>query len=139
MSNKKKIDMEFTFIYDGNHIKEKEAFAYASSLGQHKINEWNLDKKSITNRQLADIASKLDVTVKELVDKQSDVYKDELEGKDLDDQDLLTLLTEKISLIKTPILLTNKGGKFINSPFDLNNVDMAFGSFTDDMSNKDEK
>ena len=139
MSNKKRIDMEITFIYNGNQIKEKEAYGYAQSLGQHKVNEWDLNKKNITNRQLADIAKKLDVEVKDLLDKNNEKYQDELAGKDYDDQDLLTMMSEDPRLIKTPILVHEKYAKLIDSAFDLNKLDMTFNSFTEEMSNKDEK
>ena len=139
MGTKKKIDMEITFIYNSNQIKEKEAYGYASSLGQHKINEWDLYKKPITNRQLADIAKKLDVNVDDLLNKNSELYQDKISGKDYDEQDLLTMMTENISIIRTPILLHTNHAKFIDSPYELNKMDMTFNSFSDELSNKDEK
>ncbi|WP_296621709.1 arsenate reductase family protein [Marivirga sp.] len=139
METSKKADMEIKFIYDSKHINEREALAYAKSLDQHIINPIDLDKESITERQWAEIAEKLNVPVKELIDVNNDYYKDELEGKDFDDQDLLQLITSHPQIIKTPIIHTNNYAKFVKSPYDFNEMDMAFEEVKNHLANKGER
>lgn len=139
MSIKKKIDMELDFIYNSNQIKEREALGYANSLGNHKINEIDIYKNPLTERQLADLAKKLDIEVHSLLNTESEIYQDEIKGGDYTDQDILKMVKENTTLLKTPILVSQTRGQFINSAFDLNKIDMAFNSFIESMSNKDEK
>ncbi|HET8859747.1 arsenate reductase family protein [Marivirga sp.] len=138
MGTKKKSDMEFKFIYNSTQIKEREAYGYAKSLDQHYINPIDLDNETITERQWAEIATKLNVSVQDLLDENNDYYKDKIEGKDFDDNDLLQLLKEHPQLIKTPIIVSDKTAKFIKSPFDFNEMDMAFEEIQNKFANKGE-
>lgn len=138
MGTSKKLDMEIKFIFDSKHINEREALAYAKSLDQHIINPIDLDKEVMTERQWAEIAGKLKVPIKELIDVNNDYYKDELEGKDFDDQDLLQLITSHPQIIKTPIIHATDYAKFVKSPYDFNEMDMAFAEIKKHLANKGE-
>lgn len=130
--------MEIKFIYNSTQIKDREAFGYAKSLDQHYINAIDLDKEVITERQWAELATKLKVSVKELIDENNDYYQDELEGKDFDDNDLLQLIKDHPQIIKTPIIDSSKYARFIKSPYDFNEMDMAFEEIQKHLANKGE-
>jgi arsenate reductase-like glutaredoxin family protein len=131
--------MEIKFIYNSNQIKEREALGYIKSLDQHYINEFNVNKEQFTQRQLADLAQKLKVSVKELINKESEFYQDDMEDSNYDDNDILGLIKRKPALLKTPIVEYGKSAKFISSPYEFNNLDMTFNSISEELSNKDEK
>lgn len=138
METNKKSDMEIKFIYNSNEINEREAYGYAKSLDQHYINPVDLDKEVLTERHWAELATKLNVAVKDLIDENNDYYKDELEGKDFDDNDLLQIIKDHQHIIKTPIIDSNKFARFIKSPYDFNEMDMAFEEIKKDLANKGE-
>lgn len=139
MEPRHKEDMEIKFIYNSNQIKEREALGYIKSLDQHYINEFNVYKEQFTERQLADLAQKLGVSVKELINKESEFYQDDMEDGNYDDNDLLGLIKRNPTLLKTPIADYGKSAKFISSPYDFNNLDIVFKSIKEDLSNSDEK
>ncbi len=138
METSKKSDMEITFIYNSNQIKDREAYGYAKSLDQHYINAIDLDKEVMTERQWAELATKLNVAVKDLIDENNAYYKDELEGKDFDDNDLLHIIKDHPQIIKTPIIDAAKYARFIKSPYDFNEMDMAFAEIKKNLANKRE-
>ncbi|WP_375580405.1 hypothetical protein ABWH96_05045 [Marivirga tractuosa] len=138
METNNKSDMEIKFIYNSTQIKEREAYGYAKSLDQHYINAIDLDKEVITERQWAELAQKLKVAVKDLIDENNDYYQDELEGKDFDDNDLLQMIKDHPQIIKTPIIDSAKYARFIKSPYDFNEMDMAFEEIKNHLANKGE-
>ncbi|MGM0581122.1 MAG: arsenate reductase family protein [Bacteroidota bacterium] len=130
--------MEIKFIYNSTQIKEREAYGYAKSLDQHYINAIDLDKETITERQWAEIAKKLNVAVKDLIDENNDYFQDELEGKNFDDNDLLQIIKEHPQIVKTPIIDSVKYARFIKSPYDFNEMDLAFEEIKSHLANKGE-
>jgi arsenate reductase-like glutaredoxin family protein len=138
MVSKKKSDMEIKFIYNSSQIKEREAYGYAKSLDQHYINAIDLDKEFLTERQWAELAKKLNVQVKDLIDQNNDYYQDVLQDKDFDEHDLLRLMKDHPQIIKTPIIDSAKFARFIKSPYDFNEMDMAFEEIQNHLANKGE-
>lgn len=138
MVSKKKSDMEIKFIYNSSQIKEREAYGYAKSLDQHYINAIDLDKEFLTERQWAELAKKLNVQVKDLIDQNNDYYQDILQDKDFDEHDLLRLMKDHPQIIKTPIIDSAKFARFIKSPYDFNEMDMAFEEIQNHLANKGE-
>lgn len=131
--------MEIKFIYNSNQIKEREALAYAKSLDQHYINEVDLEKETLTERHWAEIAKELNIEIKELIDQNNDYFQDELKNKDFDEQDLLQLITSHPQIIKTPIIQSKKITRFIQSPYDFNEMDLAFEEIKKHFANKGER
>ncbi|WMN07483.1 hypothetical protein QYS48_28895 [Marivirga arenosa] len=134
----KKSDMELKFIYNKNQIKEREALAYAESIDQHYINEIDIEKVYLTERQWAEIAQKLGVEIQDLINTNNDYYQDILKGKEFDEDDLLTLIKDHPQIVKTPILESKGSAKFIKSPYDFNELDMAFKEIKSEYANKGE-
>lgn len=130
--------MEIKFIYNSSQIKEREAYGYAKSLDQHYINAIDLDKEFLTERQWAELAKKLNVQVKDLIDQNNDYYQDVLLDKDFDEHDLLRLMKDHPQIIKTPIIDSAKFARFIKSPYDFNEMDMAFEEIQNHLANKGE-
>lgn len=130
--------MEIKFIYNSTQIKEREAYGYAKSLDQHYINAIDLDKEFLTERQWAELATKLKVDVKDLIDVNNEYFKDHLQDKDFDDHDLLQLMKDHPQIIKTPIIDSPKFARFIKSPYDFNEMDMAFEEIQNHLANKGE-
>lgn len=138
MERTKKSDMEIKFIYNSTQIKEREALGYAKSLDQHYLNEIDLEKEALTERHWAEIAKALNIEVKGLIDENNDYYQDVLKGKDFDEQDLLQLIASHPQIVKTPIIHSKNLTRFVKSPYDFNEMDLAFEEIKNDLANKGE-
>jgi arsenate reductase-like glutaredoxin family protein len=116
---------EIKFLYNSQKKDDREAYGYAISLDKHKINELDVTKTPLTSTQLSELAIKLGVPIIELFDKKSSYYRDNIAGKDLEDADLLTVLKEEITCLKTPIMISAEKAAILESKFDTNTIDMT--------------
>lgn len=118
---------EIKFLYNSTKKDDREAYGYAVSLNKHKINELDVTKTKLTPTQLAELAQKLNVSIIELFDENSSYYRDNIAGKDLEEDDLLTILKEEPGSLKTPIMISSEKAVFLGSKYDTNAIDMAIG------------
>ncbi|WPP51065.1 arsenate reductase family protein [Catalinimonas niigatensis] len=93
---------EITLIYNFDKQGDREAVAYAKQIAQH-VNEIDISKNPLTESQLAQLVTKLGVSMEKLIDVKSDVYKEEYEGKNMEDAEWLGVLKRNPNLMKTPI------------------------------------
>lgn len=118
---------EIKFLYNGNKLEDREAYAYVLTLHNHVINELDLSKNDMTPTQFLELANKLDKRVIDLFDKDSDYFKANIQGKDIEETDLLTLLIKEKSALKTPILISEENAEVLEYPRDTIKMDMVFG------------
>nr|MBI1232050.1 hypothetical protein [Cytophagales bacterium] len=123
---------EIKFLYNSNKSDDREAYAYVLTLHKHVINELDVSKNDMTPTQILELAGRLQVRVIDLFDKDSDYFKENIQGKDIDESDLLNLLIREKSALKTPILISEAGAEILYYPRDTIKMDMAF----DKMSSK---
>lgn len=116
---------EIKFLYNSLKKDDREAYGYAMSLRKHKINELDISKTKLTPTQLAELAQKLNISIIELFDDKSSYYRENIAGKDMEDEDLLTILNEEGSVLKTPIMVSTEKAVFLESKYDTNAMDMA--------------
>jgi len=131
--------MELHLIYNSNALQEREAYGYIKSLSNHKINETDVYKNKLTERMLADLAKKLAIPLKELFDPTHEKYESEIANADFEPNDILKMISEDLSLLKTPILESENDAQFVNNPYEANTIDMAVKDISERMANKDEK
>jgi len=105
-------------IYKGNSRSDKEGFGYAQSLKDH-VHDIDVTKEPLTSTQLKEIADKLGVDVEELVDKESDIYKEEYTGMSFDASNWLNILSQKPALLRTPIIFDGEKGHIFESGRDV--------------------
>lgn len=63
---------EIKFLYNGDKLEDREAFAYVLTLHKHVINELDVSKNEMTPTQLLELAKKLNKSIIDLFDKKSD-------------------------------------------------------------------
>ncbi len=107
-----------TIIYKGNKRSEEEALGYARPLKEHSF-ELDLTKDNLTSTQLMEIANKLGVGIGDMVDRESDLYREKFNGMDFDDNNWLTLLTQNPELLRTPIVFNGEQGMIVESGRDV--------------------
>lgn len=117
---------EIKFLYNGDKLEDREAFAYVLTLHKHVINELDVSKNEMTPTQLLELAKKLNKSIIDLFDKKSDFFKTNIQGKEIEETDLLTLLIKEKSALRTPILVSADGAKVIEYPRDTIKIDMVF-------------
>lgn len=93
---------EMTLIYNFDKQGDREAVAYAKQIAQN-VKEIDISKNPLTESQLAQLVTKLGVSMDKLIDVKSDVYKEEYEGKNMEDAEWLGILKRNPNLMKTPI------------------------------------
>ena len=100
---------ELTLIYHSDKTDDKKARGYVESLPSVAIKTLDLAKEKITETQLAQIADKMEVPIKELIDITYDdrfISIEEKEAlKQMDKTQLLTLIKHNPKLLATPILI----------------------------------
>ena len=104
-------------IYNFEDRGGREALAYAKSISEN-IEEYDISKTHLTARHLAEIIKRLDVPATDLVSPKSENYH-KIEGKDFEEMDLLSLLAEDHSLLKTPIVVMDNRGVICDIPSDV--------------------
>jgi arsenate reductase-like glutaredoxin family protein len=109
---------ELLLIYNSAQIKDREAYAYAKSLKDHKLKKIDLKNDSLTSTQLKQITQYLDVTPNELVDRKSPKYLKYFSGTSMSDKNTLKALKQNPGMIKTPIAVYHDSADFISTPYE---------------------
>jgi arsenate reductase-like glutaredoxin family protein len=117
---------EVKFIYNSDKISDRETYAYLKSLHQHVINEIDIAHNDLTSTQLSELANKLNVRIIDLFDRSSQGFKNNLEGKDVQEEDLLMILQKDRDAFKTPIIITSGVSKHLPSSAETISWDMIF-------------
>jgi arsenate reductase-like glutaredoxin family protein len=121
---------EIKFLYNSGKKDDREAYGYALSLNKHKINELDVARTQLTSTQLSELAQKLNIPIIELFDEKSSYYRDNVSGKDIDENGLLTILKAEVVCLKTPIMIYENKAVFLESKYDTNTIDMAIEGIT---------
>jgi len=117
---------EIKFLYNSNKMSDRETYAYISAAHEHVINELDVYKNDLTPTQITELAQKLNIRIIDLFDRNSEYFRENIEGKDLQEEDLLTILVREKSALVTPIAITREGAKIIDSSSETINIDMIF-------------
>ncbi|WP_163378761.1 arsenate reductase family protein [Cyclobacterium sp. SYSU L10401] len=123
---------EIKFLYNSKKLEDKEAYAYALTLHKHVINELDISKNDMTPTQVSELANKLNKRIIDLFDKDSEYFKDQIQGKNIVESDLLTLLIKEKSALKTPILISEEKAEVLEYPRDTIKIDMVFNAIKED-------
>lgn len=121
---------EIKFLYNGDKLEDREAYAYVLTLHKHVINELDVSKNDMTPTQILELAKKLNRNIIDLFDEKSDYFKANIQGKEIDETDLLTLLIKEKSALKTPLLISANGAKVVEYPRDTIKIDMVFNEIS---------
>lgn len=114
---------EFKLYYNSDKKRDRETLGYAEAQDL-ALNEKDLAKSNLTERQFAELASKMDIPVQELVDTNADYYLSEVKGKSFEDDQWLKLLTQHPEMVKTPIAMVGDNAYFVTSPLNLISKDI---------------
>jgi len=117
---------EITLIYNFNKQGDREAIAYAKQMAQN-VNEVDIAKNPLTERQMAMLLDKLGVGVEEIIDKKSDVYREKYSDKDMEEPDWLGVLKHEPNMMKTPIGILGEKSIICDLPSHILSLDEGQG------------
>jgi len=111
---------ELTLIFHSEKTDDKKARAYVESLPTLAIKTLDLAREKVTETQLAQIADKMQLPIKELVDitydDRSAAARQTGNIKQMDSGELLILIRHNPKLLATPILIIgDKAYKYATS------------------------
>ena len=115
---------EILFIYNSNDLQDRQALAYAKSLPDYKIKELDLQKESLTETQVKQIADLLEIEPVLLIDQNSQIYQQSYSSAELTSNGALKAMASEPVLIKTPIAIYNDRAVPIRSPYHLVKKDL---------------
>jgi arsenate reductase (glutaredoxin) len=110
---------EITLIYHSDKPDDRKARGYADSITTFTLKAWDLRNEPLTETQLAEIAQKLGIEIRDMIDT---TYADRTSSAQLDrmaEADILNLLAHEAILVHTPILIVGKKAFRYNSSYEL--------------------
>ncbi len=117
---------EILLYYKPNVKKDKNTYNLAKQVSDH-INDVNVLKDPPTASQLKQVLDVLGVDIEKLVERDSDIYKEEYEGKSFDEPTWLNIMVKNPDLIKTPIAILGDRGVLVETPSNVLDLDPKGG------------
>lgn len=97
-----KSNEQITLYYNANNHVGKKTLAYAHTLTDHVLDR-DVTREPVTPTQWITLFQKLNAHPKDVMDLNSDVYKNKYEGKDFDIQNWIEILASEPELLHYPI------------------------------------
>lgn len=117
---------EVVIIYNFNERGNREALAYAKQIAQN-VNEVDISKTPLTERQMAQLLDNLGVGVEDIIDRRSDIYKEKYQDVEMEEADWLGVIKHNPELMRTPIGMLGNRAVICESPGDMLKLDDGQG------------
>ena len=112
---------QVTLFYNSKSTIVKQTLAYAKAEGL-PIAEIDISKTVLTGTQIAELAEKLNIHIKDLVDQEHPAYISKYGHPDFSERDWIKMIQHHPEIMKLPIALHNTKIKFIKTPTDIINI-----------------
>ncbi len=109
---------ELVIFYNPSSDKSKKTLAYAKSISNH-INEVDITHTPITTTIWKEIIGRLDLQPKEIMDRSSEYYEQNVKGHEITMQGLLDILVHNPSIIAGPIAIKGNKAILVKTPTDI--------------------
>jgi arsenate reductase (glutaredoxin) len=124
---------EILMYYKPDIKKDHNTYVLAKQITPH-IHDIDVLKNPPTETQLMEILKHLGVPVEQIVERDSDIYKEKYEGKDLNTEGWVQAMVHDPDLIKTPIVLTKGRAILIETPSNV--LDLDRGDYRSNIQKK---
>ncbi|MEB8345205.1 hypothetical protein OO010_04055 [Flavobacteriaceae bacterium KMM 6898] len=112
-------ERQITLYYNPNSTRAKQTLAYAKAEGL-PIHEIDILKTPITGTQIAELAGRLDMEIKDLVNQDHPIYIAKFkEHHDFSDDDWIKMIRNNPDIMKQPIAIRGKLTILIETPTDI--------------------
>lgn len=115
-------EREITIFYKPQIKKDSNTYVLASQISEH-IRDIDVLKVKLTSTQLKEIVDMLGLPIEDLIERDSDIYKEMYKDKAFDEADWLAVLVQNPDLLRTPIVFKGKKGILIETPSNVLSLD----------------
>ncbi len=109
---------QITLFYNPNSIRAKKTLAFAKAEG-FPIREINLLKVPLTGTQIAELADKLNLEIKDLINQEHPSYSSQYKPHELCENDWIKMIRNHPEILKQPIALRGDIAILIETPTDI--------------------
>jgi len=111
-------DRQITLFYNSKSKRAKQTLAYPKSEGW-PIQEIDILKTRLTGTQIAELADRLDIEVKDLVNQNHPAYASKFEPHEFSSEDWIKMIRHYPEIMKQPIALRGKITILVETPTDI--------------------
>jgi len=109
---------QITLFYSSKSFRAKQTLAYAKAEGI-PIQEIDILRTRLTGTQIAEIADRLHIEIKDLVNQEHPSYTSSFEHHDFSDDDWLKMIRHNPEIMKQPIALRGDITILVETPTDI--------------------
>jgi len=111
-------DRQITIYYNSTSNRAKQTLAYAKAEGL-PILEIDLLKTDLTGTQIAELAARLHIEIKDLVNQNHPSYTSHFEHYNFSDEDWIKMIRRNPQILKQPIALRGDKTIMVETPSDI--------------------
>tara|TARA_R110000751_G_C13648255_1_gene467704 strand:- start:37 stop:402 length:366 start_codon:yes stop_codon:yes gene_type:complete len=111
-------ERQITLYYSSKSTRAKQTLAYAKAEGL-PIFEIDILKVPLTGTQIAELAGKLNLEVKDLVNQEHPAYKANFEPHEFSTDDWIKMIRHNPEIMKQPIAIRGKMTILVETPTDI--------------------
>jgi arsenate reductase len=111
-------DRQITLFYNSKSIRAKQTLAYAKTKGL-PILDIDILKNPLTGTQIAELAKKLHIEIKDLVNQKHPAYSSRFEHHDFSSEDWIKMIRKNPEIMKQPIALRGDITILVETPTDI--------------------
>ncbi|WP_274474497.1 arsenate reductase family protein [Mangrovimonas aestuarii] len=109
---------QITLYYNSNSGRAKQTLAYAKTKGL-AVYEVDVLKTTLTGTQIAELADRLKLEIKDLVNQEHPSYTHQFEHHDFSDGDWITFIRKHPDVLKQPIAIRGDKTILVETPTDI--------------------
>jgi arsenate reductase len=111
-------DRQITLYYSSKSVRAKQTLAYAKAEGL-PIQQIDILKTPLTGTQIAELADRLDLEIKDLVNQEHPSYKSHFKHHDFSSDDWIKMIRHTPEIMKQPIALRGDITILVETPTDI--------------------
>lgn len=111
-------ERQITLFYSSSSSRAKQTLAYAKAEGL-PILEIDILKTPLTGTQIAELADRLGIAIKDLVNQEHPSYTAKFGHHDLSSEDWIKMIRHNPDIIKQPIALRGNRTILVETPTDI--------------------
>ena len=111
-------DRQITLYYNASSIRARKTLALAKAEGL-PIQQINILKTKFTGTQIAELADRLTMEIKDLINQEHPSYKPRFEQHDFSDDDWIKMIQNHPEIMKQPIAIRGDLTILVETPTDI--------------------
>lgn len=111
-------ERQITLFYSSNSVRAKQALAYVKAEGL-AIQAIDILKTPLTGTQIAELAKRLGLEIKDLVNQEHPAYISKFEPHELSSEDWIKMIKKNPNIMKQPIALRGNQTILVETPTDI--------------------